>query len=87
MTAVIHKFHRFPSFEDDSKSPTKVTSCVFDGSGQRLACAFGDHRVLIFSQNSENDPIKNWNRTTCTASTKACILQVSWNVRYQSHNS
>lgn len=76
-----HQFHKFPCFEDDVKRPTAITCCGFDATGRRLAFAFGDHRVLLLSQNTENDPIKNWDRTTCTASTKACIVQISWNVR------
>lgn len=79
-TIVNHQFHKFPCFVDDQKNPTEVTSCVFDATGQRLACAFGDHRVLVLSQNDENEPIERWNKATCSVSTKATIIQVNWNV-------
>ncbi|XP_046446174.1 F-box-like/WD repeat-containing protein TBL1X [Daphnia pulex] len=77
-------------FENDKKFPcTEITHSVFDNTGQRLACAFGDHRVLIFSENSNsNSPIQEWDTTTLTVypqslssllSSKAIILVLDWN--------
>lgn len=73
---------QFSCIDESEKSPTEITNCVFDTTGLRLACAFGDNRVLIFSANVGNDhAIQEWDRTIFRVSRKAVILQVDWKVK------
>nr|CAH0102268.1 unnamed protein product [Daphnia galeata] len=85
--AFVHK--NVSCIEDDKYPCTEITSCVFDPTCQRLACAFGDHRVLILSENSNsNNSIQEWDRNILTVypqslssflSSQAIIIQVDWN--------
>lgn len=73
-------FYGFPCYENGEKIPNGITCCVFDTTGKRVACCFGDHRILVLKQRSESNRIQEWDRATYTVSTKATIIQIDWNV-------
>lgn len=76
---------KLPCIDENPKSPIEITSCEFDTTGQKLACAFGDHRVFVFSANVESGHvIEKWEKTIFRAissllTNKAIMLQVDWN--------
>ncbi|XP_057370397.1 F-box-like/WD repeat-containing protein TBL1Y isoform X2 [Daphnia carinata] len=78
------RHYKLACIDENPKSPKEITNCTFDTTGKKLACAFGDHRVFVFSANVESgDVIEKWERTIFRALSsllvnKATILQVDW---------
>ncbi len=71
-----------PCFGDEQKNPSEITDFAFDTTGQLLACAFGDHRVLVFNNEKAESisPIEKWTRHLYKVSSTGEILFVDWKV-------